>query len=172
MATYTQISLEQYLNTSYRPDCEFIDGTVQERNVGKWEHSRIQFWLAVWFGNHEAEWGVMGSTEQRTRVAQSRVRIPDLVLVSREEQPEVLVKPPVLVVETLSPDDTYSAMRERVTDYQRMGVRTIWIIDPKTQTGQMCAGDIWTTARTLHVPETAIYVALDDLFQSLTLARQ
>ncbi len=171
MATQTQTSFDKYLSTSYRPDCEYIDGEIQERNVGKWEHSRIQYWLAVWFGNHEAEWGVLGSTEQRMQVAQARVRIPDLVLVGREDQPDVLVKPPLLVVEILSPDDTYSAMQERVTDYQRMGVHSIWIIDPSTQSGQMCSGDAWITARTLRVPKTAIYVELDDLFQSLHSAR-
>lgn len=38
MATPTQISITEYLNTSYRPDRAYLDGEVRERNVGKWEH--------------------------------------------------------------------------------------------------------------------------------------
>ncbi len=40
MAT-TKVSLEEYLNTSYRPDVEYIDGELQERNVGEIEHARM-----------------------------------------------------------------------------------------------------------------------------------
>lgn len=111
----------------------------------------------------------MGSTEQRTRVTASRVRIPDLVLVRREPQPDVLSTPPVLAAEILSPEDSYSRMRQRVADYQQMGMGTIWIIDPKTRTGQMCVGDTWTTATTLTVPGTPIYVELAELFRALEI---
>ena len=163
----TQISLEKYLSTSYRPDCEYIDGEVLERNVGKWEHARLQALLTIWFGNHEREWGVLVSTEQRTRVAQTRVRVPDLVLVRAGPQPDVLADPPVLIVEVLSPADTFSGLRERVNDYQRMGVETVWIIDPKTRTGQVCEGDSWTAAGTLTVAGTSIHVELEPLFRSL-----
>ena len=167
MATQIQISLDEYLNTSYRPDCEYIDGEVQERNVGKWEHARLQALLTGWFLTHEKEWDVLVSTEQRTRVAQTRVRVPDLVLVRAGRQPDVLVAPPVLIVEILSPADTFSGLRERVSDYQRMGVETVWIIDPKTRTGQVCSGDSWTAAGTLTVAGTSIHAELEPLFRSL-----
>jgi len=75
MATPKQISITEYLNTSYRPDREYVDGEVRERNVGKWEHARVQALLAHWFATHEAEWGVMGSTEQRTRISPYGFRI-------------------------------------------------------------------------------------------------
>jgi len=39
MATQVRISLQEYLATSWRPDREYIDGEVRERNVGKWEHA-------------------------------------------------------------------------------------------------------------------------------------
>ena len=35
-------SIEQYLNTSYHPDREFVDGLVVERNLGELTHGRIQ----------------------------------------------------------------------------------------------------------------------------------
>jgi hypothetical protein len=39
MAAATQpvpalLSLEEYLRTSYHPDCDFVDGHLEERNLG------------------------------------------------------------------------------------------------------------------------------------------
>src|ERR1700678_3432518 len=91
MATSTRLSLLEYMKTSYRPDREYIDGELRERNVGKWEHSRLQWLLAAWLCRHEAQWNITGSTEQRTLVSQTRVRIPDLVLLRPGTQQEILV---------------------------------------------------------------------------------
>lgn len=50
------------------------------------------------------------------------------MLVSRGPQPEVTVDLPVLVVEILSPDDTYTETQLRSADYLHMGVPCVWII--------------------------------------------
>jgi hypothetical protein len=34
MATGTLIPLEEYIGHSFRPDCDYIDGELRERNVG------------------------------------------------------------------------------------------------------------------------------------------
>ena len=171
MATQVRISLQEYLETPYRPDREYIDGEVRERNVGKWEHARLQALLAAWFLSNESAWKVMTSTEQRTRVASSRVRVPDLVIVKAEPQPAVIQAPPILIVQILSPDDTYSDLEERVADYRNMGVAAIWAIDPRTRSGRMCIGDDWKSARRLEVPGTPIFVELDELFSFLNSPR-
>ena len=171
MANATQISVTQYLQTSYRPDREYVDGEVRERNVGKWEHARVQWLLAGWFMNHETMWGVIGSTEQRVQITSDRVRIPDLVVVAAGPQPDVLVEPPLLVIEILSPEDSYSDTQERAEDYLSMGVGTVWIIDPRTRTGRMCNGAVWTAARRLEVPKTPLFVNLDEIFQYLDSSR-
>jgi len=36
------ISEEEYLHTSYRPDCDVFDGLVLERNWGDFDHSTLQ----------------------------------------------------------------------------------------------------------------------------------
>jgi len=167
MPTATLIPLDQYLSTSYRPDREYIDGEVVERNMGKWEHARIQALLTIWFGRHEQEWQVQTATEWRTQVSSARVRIPDVILVRQGAQPEVLADPPLLIVEILSPGDTYSDTQRRAEDYQRMGVETIWIIDPETRTARVCSGRIWAQATRLEVAGTPIYADLGSLFDSL-----
>ena len=167
MATTTHIPLSEYLETSYRPDREYVDGEIRERNVGKWEHARVQWLLAAWFSNHEREWGITGSTEQRVQVSRNAVRVPDLVVLRAGPQPDVLIDPPLLIIEILSPDDSYSDTQERAQDYQTMGVETIWIIDPKTRTGRTCSGVLWVEAKRLEVSGTPMFVELDGIFSQI-----
>jgi Uma2 family endonuclease len=170
MATTVHIPLEEYLATTYRPDCEYVNGEVRERNVGKWEHARVQWLLALWFGMHEKEWGIVGSTEQRVQVASDRVRVPDLVVLKAGPQPDVLTEPPLLVIEILSPEDSYSDTQERAQDYRKMGVETVWIVDPKTRTGRMCRGKEWIEASRLEVKRTPLFVDLPEIFRQVTVA--
>ena len=167
MATAIQIAMAEYLATDYEPDCEYVDGEVRERNVGKWEHARIQALLGAWFVAHEADWDIISSTEQRTQVSGTRVRVPDLVVLRPGPQPDILTEPPLLIVEILSPGDSYWDLQERSRDYQEMGVGTVWIVDPKTRSGRMCCGDTWVGAGRLEVAGTPIYVELGALFARL-----
>lgn len=170
MATALRIPLNEYLGISYRPDREYVDGEIRERNVGKWEHARVQWLLAAWFFAHEKQWGITGSTEQRVRVSENRVRVPDLVVLTAGVQPDVLTDPPLLVIEILSPDDSYSDTQERAQDYREMGVEMVWIIDPRMRTGRMCSGTEWVESSRLEVKGTPLYVHLPDIFNQLTSA--
>jgi len=51
----TQVSVEEYLNTSYSPDCEYLEGKVLERNLGEYEHARLQTRLAAFLFGHEKQ---------------------------------------------------------------------------------------------------------------------
>ena len=62
MAASTQISLGEYLQTTYRPDREYIDGELREKSMGKYEHSRIQALLAAWFIKNEGLWRAIALT--------------------------------------------------------------------------------------------------------------
>jgi len=167
MATISHIPLDEYLGMNYRPDREYVDGEIRER---KYEHARVQAMLARWFGNHEQEWGVQVVTEQRVQVSSTRVRIPDVALLTLGSQPDVIVDPPLLVIEILSPDDSYSDTQERAQDYRGMGVETVWIVDPKTRTGRMCSGAEWVEASRLMVKGTPLYVDLPEIFSHLASA--
>lgn len=37
-----RVTVEEYLNTSYEPDVEYVDGILVKRNVGDWLHSLVQ----------------------------------------------------------------------------------------------------------------------------------
>jgi Uma2 family endonuclease len=167
MASAIQIPVAEYLETTYRPDREYIDGELRERNVGKWEHARIQWLIALWFGRHESQWDVLGSAEQRVQVSPAKIRIPDLVVLRPGTQRDVLSESPLLVIEILSPDDTYSDLQERCQDYLTMGVGTIWIVDPKTRSGRVCSDRVWLAADRLEVTGSPIYLELGPLFAQI-----
>ena len=167
MATNLSISLSEYLNTSYKPDREYLDGELRERHVGRWEHARTLALLAAWFAKHENRWGIKGGITQRLQVSTDRIRVPDLVVMTAGPQPDVLVDPPLLVIEILSPDDSYSDTQERANDYRQMGVETIWIIDPKTRTGRVCTGAQWIEATRLEVRNTPLFVELANIFRQI-----
>jgi Uma2 family endonuclease len=130
-------------------------------------NTRIQALLAAWFANHEKQWEVQVVTEQRVQVSKTRVRIPDVTLLPLGAQPDVIIDPPLLIIEILSADDSYSDTQERARDYREMGVETIWIIDPKTRTGRVCAGAKWTESSRLEVESKPFYINLPDIFGQL-----
>src|ERR1700744_5009601 len=45
-----RISVEEYLDTSYRPDCDYVNGEIEERNVGEKDHAIVQRVLTMLFG--------------------------------------------------------------------------------------------------------------------------
>jgi Uma2 family endonuclease len=79
--------------------------------------------LAAWLGQHEGEWSVVGTIGQRMSVSPNRVRIPDLALLHKGKQPPIVTDPPVLVVEILSPNDSYSDTEEESTITAQWGSR-------------------------------------------------
>ena len=165
--TATLLSLDEYLQTSYRPDREFIDGELKERHVGKFDHARVQILLARLLSNHEAEWCILVTTGQRMQVSATRIRIPDLVVMTEQYPPDVLVDPPLLAIEVLSPDDSYSEVQAKSEDYLAMGVPMVWLIDPQSRTARMCDGEQWRAATTLTVPGSAIKVDVLEIFRLL-----
>ncbi len=124
------VSLAEYMNTDYEPDCDYVDGVLEERNVGKRKHSRTQTLLSNWLFDRESLHGYPVLVEQRVQVSRSRVRIPDICLVARDDNDEVTQRPPVLWIEILSPEDRWSRIQARLNDALAFGVGTIWIIDP------------------------------------------
>ncbi len=132
--TASVVPLTEYLNTSYRPDCEYIDGELLERNVGEWDHSRLQTLLSRFLSNREKELGIIVVVEQRVQVSRTRFRVPDIsVLAGPPPAGPIIEEPPFLCVELLSPRDRMGEMQERIDDYLDFGVRYVWVINPRTK---------------------------------------
>lgn len=130
MAIATGVSLEEYLHTEYEPDCDYVDGVLEDRNVGKKRHSRTQMRLIELLSPLVAPLGFEPLPEQRLRVSRTRVRIPDVCLTPVADDSEVPEEPPALCIEVLSSDDRPSRLARLIADYLAFGVPMIWIIDP------------------------------------------
>jgi Uma2 family endonuclease len=131
MSTSTLVPLAEYLNTSYRPDCDYLEGELLERNVSEWDHSRLQTLLDRYLGIREKQWGILAVTEQRVQVKARRYRVPDItVLVGERPSGPIVRTPPFLCIEILSLSDRMSEMQERIDDYLEFGVPYVWVINP------------------------------------------
>ena len=164
----TLIPVEEYLNTSYDPDREYVDGEVVERNLGEKTHSAIQGNLILCLGARRKEWGIRAYPEQRVQVSRTRFRIPDVTVVKvSQEQGEIFTNPPHLCIEILSKDDTMQYMQQKIDDYQTFGVPYVWIINPRNRKGYVVTSAGMVEAKS-GVPETkdpAISVPLAVLFE-------
>jgi Uma2 family endonuclease len=169
MAAGTLISVAEYLKTSYRPDCDYVDGEVVERNLGEYEHSRPQARLIIFFGVWEKEWRIRVVPEQRVQVKPHRFRIPDVCVVRAESPVEAIFRePPLICIEILSKDDTFKSVVDRLDDYLAMGVDNVWVIEPLTRRGYVynAGGFVEAKDGVLRAANSEIAVPLAGIFES------
>jgi Uma2 family endonuclease len=170
MASATLIPVEEYLNTTYRPDCDYVDGELQERNVGERPHAAVQTILAIIFNANRRAWGIVCFTELRVQISARRFRIPDVSVLRRSDPVDAIVHAaPLICIEVLSPRDTLSGMQERVDDYIRMGVEHIWVIDPISRHAYIATSEGFRQPGSgeFTVPGTPIRIALAEVFAEL-----
>ena len=171
MATNSLISVEEYLHTSLSPDQDYVDGELQERNLGEFDHGALQDELLGIFRDHRAAWQVRAIPELRVQVSAQRFRVPDLTILRLDHPREQIIQtPPVLCVEILSPEDRFGRMDQKIANYFSMGVQAVWVIDPAAKAAYECRGghlSDWTLTPKLTVTGTSIEVQVDALFAAL-----
>ena len=133
MSVTELIPVAEYLTTDYSPDCDFVDGVLEDRNVGEKDHSKLQAALVAWFYTRRKELGMQVFPEQRIRISGSRYRVPDLCVTRGEPDEQVFTTPPFLCIEILSPEDRMRRVLIKVADYLELGVPFVWLIDPRKQ---------------------------------------
>jgi Uma2 family endonuclease len=135
MATTTHVPVEVYLRSSYEPDAEYVDGEIEERPMGEFDHASWQQAIQLWFKQHEKEWNIRVRPELRVKVAATRYRVPDVTVLDRSLPIEqIITHPPLAVFEVLSPEDRFQRMKRKLEDYRAMGIPEIWVIDPQDST--------------------------------------
>src|SRR5438093_1190503 len=165
MPTQQLISVKEYLSTTYRPDCDYVDGLVLERNVGEYDHARLQREIIVYFHSRRREWGTHVIPEQRVQVSSTRFRVPDIcVVVGPEPSEQIFTKPPFICIEIRSPEDRLPALQQRVADYLKMGVPYVWILDPGVHKAWRCTAEGMLEVTELRTENPGIVIPLQDLF--------
>jgi Uma2 family endonuclease len=130
MATLVAVPVEEYLQTTYHPDREYVDGQLVERNVGEYFHGRLQTLLAALLVSRERQRRYRVITELRIRTGPTRYRIPDLCVVALPHKVSPILEKPDLAIEIVSPDDRFSRVFEKVAEYLQAGVANVWVVDP------------------------------------------
>ena len=167
MASRTLISVEEYLRTSYRPDCDYVEGEVLERNWGDSPHSRTHAQVIFVLAALEKELGALALPSLKLRVKPDRYRVVDVCLFLEEPKAQVPDAPPFLCVEIVSPEDGFRRMCERVDDYLTMGVPYVWVLDPlKRRAWSVTPVDGWREVKgdILRTKNPSLDVPLSELF--------
>jgi len=132
-AVTNRMSVEEYLRTPFRPDVDYVDGVIEERNLGEWDHAGLQSILDRMLGAMEDEWRIYSSIELRVQTSATRFRVPDVCVTdARNTMEQIPRKPALLCIEVKSPEDRLLRMFERAKDFHRMGVEQVWVFDPET----------------------------------------
>ena len=164
------VSVEEYLSMDFEHDCEFVDGVIEERDLGEFDHAYIQTLLAGIFLNHRKEWGVYPIAEQRVQTQKTHFRVPD-ISVLREGTPReaILTHPPFLVIEVQSPDQPLRRTAKKSAEYLAFGIEHVWVVDPYARVGYRGTAEGLELVRTreLSISGTAIRVDLEELFAEL-----
>jgi Uma2 family endonuclease len=170
VASKTLVPLEEYLHTSYRPDCDYVDGELVERNVGERDHSICQGLIYAWLLTRREQLGIYPLIELRTQVRKSRFRVPDVcVFLGGPPTEQIPVQPPFLAIEILSPEDRLTEMLIRVDDYLSFGVPNIRMVDPGARRGFVCtsAGTLEVKDLILRTTNPEIVLPLQEIFAAL-----
>lgn len=130
----TLVPVEEYLSTIYRPDCDYVDGEVLERNMAEIDHSLLQGDIVGFFHARRKKWNISVLPEVRVQVKPTRFRIPDVAVVLGKASGKIVTSPPFLCIEILSPEDRWSRVEARIKDFIAMGVSYIWVLDPEIKT--------------------------------------
>lgn len=138
-----QLSLQEFLDLSDCDRYELVEGQLKLKMSPKYKHSTLQLRLLIalnqWCeqqksGRVRPEWGVILQRQQKDWVP-----VPDLIYVSYERLPQAWNEDepcpvvPELVIEIISPGQTFGEMTEKATDYLLAGVNHVWVVDAKAR---------------------------------------
>ena len=166
-ATVPFVSVEEYLRSDPQPDMDYVDGVMEERNLGEYDHADLETELAAIFRNHRKDWNVRAVVEVRVQVLPTRFRIPDVcVMPAAWKRTPIIREAPMLCIEVKSPEFSLKRERTRAQDYLNMGVPEVWIIDPEKRTAYIMRGAEMTERRegVLKLGGTKVELDLAALF--------
>jgi Uma2 family endonuclease len=161
----THVSVEEYLRTSYQPDCEYVDGVVEERNLGEREHSDVQSNISAFFRSRYRQTGIQAWVEWRVQTSPTRFRVPDVIITRGKPDEKILTSPPLACVEVLSPEDRMSRVNLRIKEFLDFGVPVVWLIDPdehrlwiyRPRSIEEATGSVKLDGTSIEIPFTDIF---------------
>jgi Uma2 family endonuclease len=82
---------------------------------------------------------------------------------------QIFRKPPLVVIEIVSPQDRFCAMQSRIDDYVAFGVPNIWVIDAGERNASICSRwrSMYSKDLVLRSTDGAIVLPLPEIFESI-----
>jgi Uma2 family endonuclease len=118
---------------------ELVKGELRKMSPAGGEHGAVIWNLSGLLAPHVKVIGQGFGAETGFKIASDpdTVRAADIAFVRRERIPSTGIPKnfwelaPDLVIEVVSPGDTYSEVHEKVEDWLNAGVRAVWVVDSK-----------------------------------------
>ncbi len=165
MAAHTQISVEEYLRTSFDgPDREYVDGEIVERGMPNKPHSKAHARLITWFVGLDEKLSLCCLPDIRVRVDQRRYRVVDLGVFQGEPAEDVPSSPPLVAIEILSPDDRFAEVLTKLEEYHHWGVAHVWFVDPIRRKLYVYTAGL-SEAPAFRLPEYGVEIAAAEIFR-------
>lgn len=147
-AAKTLLTFEEYATL---PDdgarTEFVDGEVIELGSATYEHNYLQNYITRKLQEFlEAQPLGYSASECEFTTTPGRTRRADVCFyVASRFRPEyvrraIIPASPDLAVEVVSPNDTFTGIRDKIDEYLKAGVGTVWVIYPATRDAEKCEG--------------------------------
>jgi Uma2 family endonuclease len=134
------ITGEELLKMGNIGPCELIDGRIVMGEPTGFEHGRLETRLGgkldVFVSLRKLGWVTSGEAGVYTHRNPDWVRGVDVAFISRARLPsgptyKFLEVAPELIVEVMSPDDTWTEVRAKLAEYFAIGVLWVWVVAPK-----------------------------------------
>jgi len=164
------VSVDEYLSMEFEHDCEYVDGVIEERDLGEFDHAYVQGILIGLFLRNRKEWGVYPLPEQRVQTQKTHFRVPDIAILREGSQREpILTHPPFMVIEVQSPDQPMSRTAKKAAEYLAFGIEHVWVVDPYARVGYRGSANGLELVRSgeLAVPGSTIRIVLEEIFAEL-----
>src|SRR5215471_4062435 len=120
------VSEQEYLSTTYKPGCDYIDGVLRPKPMATRKHGKTQIrigQLFLGFPDFEAD------SELTVKLRTGKYFVPDLAVQRRDQIQDSYPGQPVhLCIEIMSPEDRFPEVVAKCAEYHEWGVETTWIL--------------------------------------------
>jgi Uma2 family endonuclease len=117
--------------TSFEVEPDYVDGFLEDRNLGEWLHGRTAALLGSWLMAREHALAVRCAYGVTVQTRPTPFRVVDLVVFARDAVEPIVTKPPLLCVEIAASEDRIESLRLRLLELHEMDVPDVWVIDPQ-----------------------------------------
>src|SRR5579883_623514 len=132
--SHMPVTVAVYRRSSSEPECELIAGQLIAKPGGTLEHMNMERRLLRLLAEFESR-GLGQAMHELSFRHGDEVRIPDVVFFRNDARFEdgILIDPPLLCVEVLSPSQRLSELFAKCETYHVWDVSYCWVIDPVLQ---------------------------------------